>query len=1076
MKLTDVIRSSVVFAGSLSLCFAAHAARAADPAQELRRADVQALQRAVEDLVATFGDRYPHGREFLKQAADCEKKVAEAEAALRKGGPDVGREASALAAKIETLRREALLANPLLDFDKLLLVRRREGQMGLPQNWQGNCSLPSHGYDNQIAVFSPVRPGGKISALYQPEKGAFVGDVELHFDAAKMLFSMPKPNGRWQIFELGIDGRGLRQVTSDEPADVNNYDPCYLPDGRIVFCSTRCFQGVPCVGGGDKVGNLFLMDADGKNVRQLTFDQDHDWCPTVLNNGRVLYTRWEYSDSPHYFTRLLFTMNPDGTNQAAYYGSNSYWPNSKFYARPIPGHPTKVVAIISGHHGVQRMGELVVFDPALGRGEEKGAVQRIPGFGKKVEAVIRDGLVEGSWPKFLHPYPLGEKHFLVSCKPTPSAAWGIYLVDTFDNFVLLAEEPGYALLEPLPLRKTAVPPVIPDRVNLKSDCAEVHISDIYSGEGMLGVPRGTVKTLRIFGPHYAYNGMGGHINIGIDGPWDGRRIWGTVPVDSDGSASFKAPANTPLAVQPLDADGKAVAVMRSWFTAMPGELVSCTGCHESQNRAPLTMTRHAVLRKPSAIEPWYGPPRGLSFKREVQPVLDRYCIGCHQGGQSSPPDLRVAGESRFRNFTPSYVALHPFVRRPGPESDYHLQNPMEWHAGTSELVEMLEKGHHNVKLDREAWDRLITWIDLNVPDHGTWHEHANVTPIMQRRLEMRTLFANRPEDPETILPTLFEGSELSGAHVPFVAPAPQPKRDAKPPVVSGWPFDAAEAARRQKAAKLPPVLKLELATGAPIELVLVPSGDFVMGSSNGPDDEYPPSSVKIDHPFYLSRMEVTNAQFAVFDAKHDSGFISMPNKDQNERGYPVNGPQQPVARVTWHEARDFCRWVSSHTGRRADLPTEAQWEWAARAGTATATYYGDVKADFGRFANLADASLGQMARGDSPRWQPRIDSVNDGAMVSTNVGRYKPNAWGLCDMIGNAAEWTRTAYRPYPYRSGDGRDDPQSAGTKAVRGGSWYDRPYRATASYRKHYQPWQRVFDIGFRIVVEVDEQVVAK
>ena len=109
-----------------------------------------------------------------------------------------------------------------------------------------------------------------------------------------------------------------------------------------------------------------------------------------------------------------------------------------------------------------------------------------------------------------------------------------------------------------------------------------------------------------------------------------------------------------------------------------------------------------MLRKPSQIEPWYGPPRGVSFKREVQPVLDKYCVGCHQGGQSSPPDLRVNGDSRFRNFTPSYVALHPFVRRPGPESDYHLQQPMEWHAGTSELVQMLEKGHHNVKLDREA--------------------------------------------------------------------------------------------------------------------------------------------------------------------------------------------------------------------------------------------------------------------------------------------------------------------------------------------------------------------------------------
>ncbi len=249
-----------------------------------------------------------------------------------------------------------------------------------------------------------------------------------------------------------------------------------------------------------------------------------------------------------------------------------------------------------------------------------------------------------------------------------------------------------------------------------------------------------------------------------------------------------------------------------------------------------------------------------------------------------------------------------------------------------------------------------------------------------------------------------------------------------------------------------------------------------MGSASGADDEYPPARVKISRPFYMSRTEITNAQFAAFDAEHDSGVISMTNKDQDHRGHPVNEPEQPVVRVTWQEARDFCRWVSSRTGRRADLPTEAQWEWAARAGTGTATYYGDVTADFGRFANLADASLGNLARGDSPHWHPRIDAVNDGAMVTTNVGRYQPNAWGLRDMIGNAAEWTRTAYRPYPYNAGDGRDDPAAAGTKVVRGGSWYDRPYRATASYRMHYQPWQHVFDVGFRIIVEVDEQVVNK
>ena len=137
----------------------------------------------------------------------------------------------------------------------------------------------------------------------------------------------------------------------------------------------------------------------------------------MLNDGRVLYTRWEYSDSPHYFTRLLFHMNPDGTGQMEYYGSNSPWPNSTYYARPIPDHPTKIVAVISGHHGVPRMGQLLVFDPAQGRRNADGAVQRIPGHGVQVEPVIGDSIVNNSWPKFLHPYPLSEKYFLAAMQP-----------------------------------------------------------------------------------------------------------------------------------------------------------------------------------------------------------------------------------------------------------------------------------------------------------------------------------------------------------------------------------------------------------------------------------------------------------------------------------------------------------------------------------------------------------------------------------------------------------------------------------------------------------------------------------
>jgi len=534
--------------------------------------DPAALRMAIEDAaISSTGTTMPTQR-WLESLDRLEAELAALDAAMAAGVSEVDERQRVAADQFLALQREVLLSSPEVDFDRLLFVRRKANQLGLPQNWQGNCALPARGYDNELAVMESWRSNGSRTALVRPADGAFVGDVDLNPDATRMLFSSLGTHGRWQIFEVHSDGSGLRQVTPGDEPDVDNYDPGYLPDGRILFCSTRCFHGVPCVGGGNTVANLFRMNADGTEIRQLCFDQDHNWCPTVLNNGRVLYSRWEYSDSPHYFTRLLFHMNPDGTNQSEYYGSNSMWPNSIFYARPLPDHPTKVVAVISGHHGVPRMGELVVFDPARGRHEADGAVQRILGKKRRVEPVIRDTLVDDSWPKFLHPYPLSQKRFLVSCQPTAQSAWGIYLVDTFDNLVLLAEEAGYAYFEPVPLRSTTSPPVIPDQVDLNRRDAVVYMSDVYSGPGLAGVPRGTVKRLRVYEPHYAYPGMGGHINIGIDGPWDGRRILGTVPVEADGSASFRVPANTPIAVQPLDADGRALQLMRSWFTAMPGEV------------------------------------------------------------------------------------------------------------------------------------------------------------------------------------------------------------------------------------------------------------------------------------------------------------------------------------------------------------------------------------------------------------------------------------------------------------------------------------------------------------------------
>jgi len=1037
---------------------------------------IEPLRLAIGDLAASKGKDYPKSAEYLKRLEDIAGRFA------------AGKETPELRKQYSALRREALLANPLLNFEKLLFVRRGVRNIGLVRNWQSNSSMRGTGFDNEIAVLSPVSPGGKTTTLFKPQGGRFVGDVDLHFDADRMLFSTGAgSNGRWQVCELKIDPStglmasrgGLRELPLIVEKDVLNYDACYLPDGNVIFNSTAPFTGVPCVGGSSHVTNLYLLETASGKIRRLTFDQDHNWCPAVLNNGRVLYLRWEYSDIPHFVSRILFHMNPDGTDQKEYYGSNSYWPNSTFFARPIPGDATKFVGVVSGHHDVPRMGELILFDTAKGRFEADGVIQRIPGYKKKVEPIILDGLVGKSWPKFLHPYPLSEKYFIVSAQPTGRSLWGIYLVDVFDNMLLLKEEPGYVLFEPIPFRKTARPPVIPSKVDPDRKDAVMYMTDVYAGRGLAGVPRGAVRKLRLFTYQFCYHGMGGQQNrVGLDGPWDIKRVVGTVPVDDDGSALFRVPANTPISIQPLDAEGRAIAIMRSWATAMPGETQSCIGCHERQNDAPPTKGTTASRRRPSEIVPWYGPTRGFSFKREVQPVLDRYCIACHNGkprkdGKKIPdlvardavhPKSRNSSYDRAAHFTPSYMVLRSFVRTGTMESDMHLLEPYEFHAGTTRLVQMLDKGHHNVKLSAEAWDRLVTWIDLNAPAHGTWREIVGERKVINqrnRRRAMMKLYAGIDEDPEEIAPPAKKPAPI----MPAATPAPTPRKVSVP----GWPFSPEQAAGKQNALKTNK-LSVDLGEGIKLDMVWIPRGWFVMGSAEGHPDERPRTGVEIEKGFWMGSTEVTNEQYARFDPDHDSRLehSDMLHFSARNRGFPLNKPSQPVCRVSWNSAMAFCRWLAKKTGRNVTLPTEAQWEYACGAGSAAPMSYGRIDSNFAAFANLADKRLHESNHHCIPSWRPAIVSVDDGHRVSAPVGGFKPNAWGLYDMHGNAAEWTRSAYKAYPYKDDDGRNALKGAARRTVRGGSWHDRPRQATSSFRLRYEAHQKVYNVGFRVVVE--------
>jgi len=938
--------------------------------------------------------------------------------------------------------------HPRLQGKKILLVRRSTTHMGLPQNWQSNSCLPTTGYHNDLCMLSMDDPKEPLTTVFRPSGSRFLGDVDLHFHGDKVLFSMPNDKGRWQVFEMNLREAIPRELPLIQEPDVDNYDACYLPNDDILFCSTATFVGVPCVQGSSHVANLYRWSRDSGEIRRLTFEQDHDWCPTLMNDGRILYLRWEYTDIPHFVSRILFTMNPDGTNQMALYGSNSYWPNAVFYAKAIPNHPSQFIGVVGGHHDVPRMGELVLFDAALGRHETSGVVQRIPGKGQKVLPLILDGLVQESWPKFLHPFPLDGTSFLVSAQPNASSPWGLYLVDCSDRFLCLREEPGHALLEPILLERRDPPPIIPPRIRPAETEGTVLLVNVYQGPGLLGVPRGVVKNLRLLTYHFAYRGMGGQVNrVGLDGPWDIKRVLGTVPVEPDGSALFRVPANTPISVQPLDKEGKAIQLMRSWFTVMPGEVLSCVGCHESQSQTPPSQPCLAVRREPSVCSPWYGPVRGFSFLREVQPVLDRHCVRCHGNSRDSVhavlPDLRnrpgayPKAESETYNqgtrFPPSYLSLRRFVRSPTIESDMHLLPACEFHADTAELVQILKKGHHDVRLSTEDWDRLITWIDLHTPAHGTWREIVGDTLVEEqrrRRMEMLSRYAGITEDPEAMETDLVQAGP---------DPEKDPFQEASGDIVWEKPVPRETSNMERRV--------LDLGEGILLDLHFIPSLALWFGV-----------------------FEVTNEQFLRFDPSHDSrlehgDFLQF---SEEERGYPLNQPRQPVVRVSWFQAVDFCQWLSGWIDHEVRLPTEKEWETACRAGTTTPLWYGCIDTDFSTVANLADHAFQRvdtfgwgLPSGAIPPWRPAIPWVHDGHRVSAPVGSFSPNPWGLHDMHGNVWEWTLSC----PEQN----ESETPSDSRVIRGGSWSERPKRATSATRRSYPAWRKVHNVGFRVVCPV-------
>lgn len=605
-------------------------------------------------------------------------------------------------------------------------------------------------------------PYGKVQTLIEDPSGV-LRNPDVSYDGRRMLFAWKKSDREddYHLYEMDVQTRNVRQLTHG--LGFADYEGVYLPDGNILFSSTRCVQTVDC--NWTEVSNLYLIDGEGRYLRRVGFDQVHTIFPTVTDDARVLYTRWDYNDRAQIYTQPVFQMNPDGTCQREFYGGNSWFPTNVVHARKIPGS-RKVLAIITGHH-MPAHGKLGLIDPARGRQEGRG-VQLIAPV-REAEPIRIDKYATGG-NQFQYPYPLDERRFLVTLAlPTPEGELGrfnVYFMDLDGRRELLVEGKesgeGIGCRQVVPLAARERPYVRPSKVDYRRRTGTFYVQDVYQGPGLAGIERGAIKRLRVVALKFraagigrtSQDGRGGSSNVSTpiavgNASWDVKVVIGSARVHPDGSAFFVAPARTPLYFQALNEKNYVVQTMRSWATLMPGENQSCVGCHEYKNSTPRAQPGPSLAMKagPQRLEPFYGPPRGFSFPKEIQPVLDRHCAGCHGSDDDEPP--RLSGEtvlvkSMKRRLSKSYLALthtrgtngdhqHPMVNWIDSMSGPAMLPPYSKGAATSRLMTLLESGHEDVKLSAEEREKIACWIDLLVPYCGDYTE-ANTWSEKEQQL------------------------------------------------------------------------------------------------------------------------------------------------------------------------------------------------------------------------------------------------------------------------------------------------------------------------------------------------------
>lgn len=758
------------------------------------------LRAAIGSLARSRRDGRAAGEKHLARLDALEKRgieLAGSPGALAKWQADVGK-----------LRREVLLTdNPLIDFDRLLFVRRFTYQSN---HYYTDFINGCRQFGGNLCVLS-LRDGS-VTELLPSMKGGIFGRFDLSFDGRRVVFDWKAGQEKgFRIYEVGADGRGLRQLTFDPPDEserirkyrndiatwqgyplryyhsTDDMHPCYLPDGGICFISTRCEIGTLCDGPDVFTTTvLYRMDGDGGNMEKLTNSSVSEASPSIMNDGQILYTRWEYVDKGAVSVKCLWSMRPDGSGSAEVYGNDIALPPTFLHGRAIPGHGDLFVMLGTPHCPQSGVGTVIRVDTTKDIRAREPMTYITPEVDIRAEGGFhhRTG---GGWahgqngPLYADPYPLSGDFFLVSHNPDKPwrdpKAWGLYLIDAFGNRERIYQDPEISCWQPYPLRPRIKPPVPTSARNADlaaKDLAVAIVTDVY--HGMAGVERGSIRYIRVLEQ--------------VPRPWAARRRWsgdeydqqhavvtkdthlavkaqyGVVPVEADGSAHFVVPADRNIFFQALDEDYMAVQTERTYVNYRPGEMRTCIGCHETPQHGTPPVSSGSVLalkRPPSVPGPQPGEKTGsrpLHYPADVQPVLDRHCVKCH-GGEKPKAGLDLTGTMTtlfsvsYENLLPerrggrgrrSFDLIGPTIGENHPKTgNVHYLPPKSLGSHASVLVAMLSGGkvklqdapqaeraerlakvHERVQLPREDMIRLTNWVDTNGQYYGSYYGRRNL--------------------------------------------------------------------------------------------------------------------------------------------------------------------------------------------------------------------------------------------------------------------------------------------------------------------------------------------------------------